>query len=73
MATVGTSLNSSHARYDRRDTVEPRRGERGLPEDLGVVVGVDVYESRCDDALARVELAVAGQVVADFGDAPIGN
>ena len=36
-------------------------------------MGVDVDESRHDDALARVEGAVTLEVGAHFGDAPVGD
>ena len=69
----GRNGEAAVAGHDRRDPVETRRGERGVPEDLGVVVGVDVDEPRGDDALAGVERAVTLQVAAELGDAPVGD
>ena len=41
------------AGHDRGDAVEARRGERRVPEHLGVVVGVDVDEAGGDDVPRR--------------------
>ena len=54
---------------DRRDAVEARRGERRVPEDLRVVVRVDVDEPGRDDVAAGVERrASPSRPVADRGD-----
>ena len=45
----------------------------GVPEDLGVVVGVDVDEPGADDLARRVELRVAVEAVADVGDDAVGD
>ena len=47
---------------DARHAVERRRRERRVPEDLRVVVAVDVDEAGRDDLAAGIELAVAVQV-----------
>ena len=47
---------------DGGDAVEARRRERGVPEHLRVVVGVDVDEAGRDDAVAGVEDAIAVEV-----------
>ena len=56
------------AGHDRGDAVVRRRPQRGVPEHLRVVVGVDVDEPRRDRAARGVELALAAQVRSDLAD-----
>ena len=65
---VGRDREAAVAGDDGRDAVEARRRERGVPEDLRVVVRVDVDEAGCDDVPARVELPLAVEVGADGRD-----
>ena len=60
------------ARDHRRHAVERRRRERGIPEHLRVVVGVDVDEPRRHDLARGVELprAVGVELRPDLHDAP---
>ena len=53
---------------DGGDAVEARRGERRVPEHLGVVVGVDVDEAGGHDAAVGVDGRVAIEVGADLDD-----
>ncbi len=53
---------------DGRDPLVRRGAERRVPEDLRVVVGVDIDEARCDGATRCVEHADALEVRADLGD-----
>ena len=50
-----------------------RRGHRGVPEDLGVEVGVDVAESRCDDQPFGVNAASGLSDIADRDDPASGD
>ncbi len=52
----------------RRDTVERGGREIGVPEDLGVVVGVDVDEAGGDHVTRSVELALSTDGVVDRDD-----
>ena len=45
------------------------RRERGIPEHLRVVVGVDVDEARSDDTTVRIDPAITAQPSADLDDA----
>ena len=59
------------------DAVPRRRGEPGIPQDLGVVVGVDVDEAGHDQSPGGVDLAIARHRLGDLhhlavGDADIG-
>src|SRR5262249_24268253 len=56
------------AGHHRGDAVEARRGERGVPEDLSVVVRVDVDETGRDDVPLGVEDSVTGQPRTDLRD-----
>ena len=57
----------------RRHPVERRRGEVGVPEDLGVVVGVDVDEAGSDHLAGGIQLGRARQAVADGHDDAVGD
>ncbi len=70
LAVRGGDGKAAVAGHHRRHAVEARRRERRVPEHLGVVVGVDVDETRRHDVAGGVELDVAVKVVADLGDAP---
>jgi hypothetical protein len=48
-----------------------RRRERRIPEHLGVVVGMDVDETRCHHATGGVDHFVAAQIRTDGGDTPV--
>ena len=50
-----------------------RRRQRRVPQDLRVVVRVDVDEPRRDDAARRVDLARRGHAVADLDDPAVGD
>jgi hypothetical protein len=58
---------------DRRHAVKGGGRQVRVPEDLGVVVGVDVDETRGDDLAGGVEHAFALEVGADVGDAAGGD
>ena len=54
------------------DAVQRRRREGAVPEDLGVEVGVDVDEARCDDLAGGVDGALGVAVdLADGDDAAV--
>ena len=61
------------ARHHGGDAVEARRLERRIPEDLRVVVGVDVDEAGRDGAARGVELALAAQLRPDLADHAVGD
>ena len=74
LAVLGAGRRDREAavpRHDRGHAVEARRRERGIPEHLRVVVGVDVDESRRDDVAAGVERALAVEPVADRADVAV--
>src|SRR5262249_39225367 len=56
-----------------RDAVPRRRRERRVPEDLRVVVRVDVDEARRHGMPTGVELAGTGQAITDPGDGVAGH
>ena len=58
MGRVGAMLNPQLPATTVGDAVVARRRERGIPEHLRVVVGVDVDEARGDDATVRVDAAI---------------
>ncbi len=58
---------------DRGDAVPARGRERGVPEDLGVVVGVDVDEAGRDHVAARVEHPLPVEALPDVADDPVGD
>ena len=59
-----TTVAAHHGGY----TVEAGRCQRWVPEDLRVVVGVDVDETRCNHTASCVEHPVTNKVVADLDD-----
>ena len=61
------------ARDHRGDAVPRRRRERRIPEDLRVVVRVDVDEPRGHDVAARVELLAAVEAHTDLADHAVGD
>ena len=58
------------ADHHRRDAVPARQRAVRVPEDLGVVVGVQVDEARRDDQAVGVEhlVGLVGADLADLGD-----
>ena len=58
---------------DGGHAVEARRCQCRIPEDLGVVVGVDVDEAGGDDVTAGIDDVIAAQVRTDLDDAPTGD
>ena len=58
---------------DARDPVERGGGEPGVPEHLGVVVGVDVDEPRGHDLTRGVELPVPAEAFPHADDAAFGH
>ena len=56
----GSESHPAVAEQHRRDAVDRRRREVGVPGDLAVVVGVDVDPARRDDQARRVDLAATG-------------
>ena len=59
----------------RGDPVEDRRAGRGIPQQLGVVVGVQVDEARADHQAGHVDHAIrpARSVDAHHDDAPVAD
>jgi len=56
------------------DAVEDRRVGGGVPQELGVVVGVEVHESRADDPALGVDRPGGGLVgAADGGDPSVAH
>ncbi len=69
----GRDREAAVAGDDRRDAVPTARRQRRVPEDLRVVVGVDVDEARRDDLPRGVELPAPRESGADLGDDPVGD
>ena len=61
------------AGHDRRHAVEARRRESRIPEDLGVVVRMDVDEAGSHDGARGVERLVPREPLPDFGDPPVAH
>src|SRR5215510_11332185 len=53
---AGREAHSAVAHHHRRDTVPGRRDEPAIPHRLGIVVSVDIDESRRHDAAPGVDL-----------------
>ena len=57
--TAGSDREPAVPHHDRRDAVPGRRARGGIPEELAVVVRVDVDEARREDETCGVQLDVA--------------
>src|SRR6516162_4002560 len=56
LGLAGREADSAIAHHHRRDTVPGRRDEPAVPHRLGIVVSVDIDESRRHDAAPGVDL-----------------
>src|SRR5215471_15811479 len=69
---AGREADSAVAHHYRRDTVPGRRDEPAVPHRLGIVVSVDIDESRRDDAAPGVDLLRAAlRHLSDRDDAAV--
>src|SRR5262245_54580993 len=69
---AGREAHSAVAHHHRRDTVPGRRDEPAVPHRLGIVVSVDIDESRRHDTAPGVDLLRAPRRhLSDRGDAAV--